>query len=384
MKRILIVEPDDQFATRLFEALVDAGDFSVSSAPTMREACLVIAQEPHDLAFVPVEQGTSLIRSLRSLQRDLRLVAVVPTSDFELPATFRAVVHGTLARPRVGRDVRKVLERAFGARHLPPAMASAEPAEAEGESDNQLRLPELLQSVPLEDEILTALLSKEGALLAHGGTLDEEQATAIARRLAETWEPAHTAQIQFVRLPSRTSDLLLYTRPVGETHLLTLAARPNVLLGKLRRQANRIVDKVGLLINGGSVDAPTPPSPVTRGQSSQEMPEQSSYAIVWRPQKLLDEMLHIPLHRALERIAESNACVLTHLEVDEDLVHVVAACPPGRSSAWAAHVFKQGAEAEIQKQFGMEDTLWETGYYATRSAEPLEKKELNLFLKREG
>lgn len=384
MKRILIVEPDEQFATRLFQALVDAGDFSVSSTPTMREACLVIAQEPHDLAFVPVEQGTSLIRSLRSLQRDLRLVAVVPTSDFELPATFRAVVHGTLARTRVGSDVRTVLERAFGARELPPAVAGTGPAEVEATGDEQLTLLELLQSVSLGDEILTALLSQNEALLAHGGTLDEEQATAIAQRLAETWEPAHTAQIQFVRLPSRTSDLLLYTRPVGETHLLTLAARPNALVGKLRRQANRIADKVGPLVNGAPADAPTRPTPVVRGQRSQEMAEQNSYAIVWRPQEPLDEMLRIPMRRALERIAESNACVLTHLEVEEDLVHVVVACPPGRSSAWAAHIFKQGAEAEIQKQFGMEAPLWKKGYFASESAEPLEQKELNLFLTREG
>ena len=381
MKRILIVEPDEQFATRLFQVLVDVGDFSVSSTPTMREACLVVAQESHDLAFVPVEQGTSLIRSLRSLQRDLRLVVVVPTPDVELPAAFRPVVQGKLARTRVGSDVRTVLERAFGARQLPPVTADRSAAEQEA-VDGGLTLPELLQSVPLDEEVLTALLSQEEALLAHGGTLDEEQASAIARRLAVTWEPSHTAQIQFIRLRSRTSDLLLYTRPVGKEHLLTLAARPNTLVGKLRRQANSIAAKVGPLVNGGLAGAPDRPAPVARRPGGQHVPEQRSYAIVWRPRERLNEMLHIPLRRALERIAAANACVLTHLEVEEDLVHVVTACPPGRSSAWAAHIFKQGAEAEIQKQFGMEAPLWEKGYYASESAEPLGQKELNLFLKR--
>lgn len=392
MKRILIVEPDEGFATRLFQALVDVGDFSVSSTPTMREACLVIAQEPHDLAFIPVEEGTSLVRSLRSLQRDLRLVAVVPTPDFELPTAFRPVVQGTLARTRVGSDVRDVVERAFGARQLPPDTADAKapsdpPPDSKDGEVGELTLLELLQSVPLEEEILTALLSQKATVLAHGGTLDDEQASAIARRLAKTWEAAHTAQIQFIRLPSRASELLLYTRPVGDDHLLTLAARPNALVGKLRRQANSIAAKVVPLVNGGPAGAPKRPAPVARSRSGRqgdrEMPEQRSYAIVWRPREPLSEMLHIPLRRALERIAETNACVLTHLDVDEDLVHVVAACPPGRSSAWVAHVFKQGAEAEIQKQFGMAASLWEKGYYATESADPLEQRELNLFLKRE-
>lgn len=383
MKRILIVEPDEHFATRLFQALVDVGDFSVSSAPTMREACLVIAQEPHDLAFVPVEEGTSLIRSLRSVQRDLRLVAVVPSSGFELPTAYRPVVQGTLARTRVGTDVKPVLERAFGARLKPKEAADLAPAGNDAVPVEELTLLESLQSVPLEDEVLTALLSQQEELLAHGGTLNEEQASFIARRLAETWESAHTAQIQFLRLPSRTNDLLLYTRPVGEHYLLTLAARPNTLVGKLRRQADVIVGTVERLLNGDPAADPERTAPVMRRRSGSEAGEQTSYAIVWRPREPLNEMLYIPLRRALERLAETNACVLTYLDVDEELVHVVVACPPGRTSAWAAHLFKQGAEAEIQKQFGMEANLWEKGYYATESAEPLPQKELNLFLRRE-
>jgi len=384
MKRILIVEPDEQFATRLFQALVDVGDFSVSSTPAMREACLVIAQEPHDLAFVPVEQGTSLIRSLRSLQRDLRLVAVVPAADSDLPTAFRPVVQGTLARTRVGSDVKIVLERAFGAKLQPKETVDLPSAVTDNEPAGELTLLESLQSVPLEDEVLTALLSQQAELLAHGGTLNEEQASAIVRHLAETWEPSHTAQIQFVRLPSRTSDLLIYTCPVGDRHLLTLAARPNTLVGKLRRQANAIAGEVRRLVNGDPSGEPDRSATVARERRGRDMVEQTSYAIVWRPQEPLNEMLHIPLRRALERIAETNACVLTHLDVDEDLIHVVVACPPGRTSAWAAHLFKQGAEAEIQKHFGMEAPLWEKGYHATESAEPLEQKELNLFLRREA
>lgn len=384
MKRILIVEPDEQFATRLFEALVDVGDFSVSSAPTMREACLIIAQEPHDLAFVPVEEGTSLIRSLRRVQRDLRLVAMVPDADAVMPTAFRPVVQGTLVRTRVGADVKGVLERAFGAKLPPKETVDLPVGEGDGEAAGELTLLESLQSFPLADDVLSALLSQEGVLLAHGGTLNEEQAAAVARRLAETWGPDHTAQIQFIRLPTRTSDLLLYTRLLGNGSLLTLVARPNTLVGKIRREADVILDKVAPLVNGGPAGERDRTVPVASARDLTDRPtsDQISYAIVWCPQEPLNEMLQIPLRRALERIAETNACVLTYLNVDADLVHVVAACPPGRSSAWAAHLFKHGAEAEIQKQFGLEAPLWEKGFHATQSAEPLEQKELNLFLNR--
>jgi REP element-mobilizing transposase RayT len=86
------------------------------------------------------------------------------------------------------------------------------------------------------------------------------------------------------------------------------------------------------------------------------------------------------LRRALERLAAANACVLTHTLVRPELVHLVVTCPPGRDSAWAAYLFKNGSEQVIQQQFGVAATLWDKGFYAVESADPLATAELNIFL----
>ena len=110
---------------------------------------------------------------------------------------------------------------------------------------------------------------------------------------------------------------------------------------------------------------------------------QKSYAIVWRPIRPIPKSLHIPLRRAIERLATANACTLGFTSVHEKLIHLVVTCPPGRDSTWAAYLFKNGSEDTIQKEYGVTATLWDTGFYAVESSEPLSEAELNLFLERE-
>ena len=56
---------------------------------------------------------------------------------------------------------------------------------------------------------------------------------------------------------------------------------------------------------------------------------------------------------------------------------------PGRTSRWAAYLFKEGAEKEMQQQFELATELWAKGYYGAESAGPLTDAELNLFLEAE-
>ncbi|MBK9053554.1 MAG: transposase [Chloroflexi bacterium] len=118
---------------------------------------------------------------------------------------------------------------------------------------------------------------------------------------------------------------------------------------------------------------PTPPPP-------QPVRTNHAYAILWRAREPLPDFLHIPLRRALERIAKANACMLTHFDVTEQYVHLVVNCPPGRNGTWAAHLFKNGSERELQTQFQVRTTFWTTGHYATESPDPLPHAELDLFM----
>jgi hypothetical protein len=96
--------------------------------------------------------------------------------------------------------------------------------------------------------------------------------------------------------------------------------------------------------------------------------------------ELLPSHLHIPLRRAISRLAVANACVLTHVQVQVDLVQLVVTVPPGREASWAAYLFKNGSEQTIHQEFELRGSLWETGFYAIESTEPLSEAELNLFL----
>ena len=69
---------------------------------------------------------------------------------------------------------------------------------------------------------------------------------------------------------------------------------------------------------------------------------------------------------------------MTYIAVQTELIHLVVLCPPDRDSAWAAYLFKNGSEATIQQEFGVQDILWETGHYATESSEPLSEAELRI------
>jgi hypothetical protein len=86
------------------------------------------------------------------------------------------------------------------------------------------------------------------------------------------------------------------------------------------------------------------------------------------------------VRRALERIAIANACALTYVDVQAQLIHIVVTCPPGRSSGWAVHMLKSGSDEAIRREYGQTRPLWHVGHYARESNDPLSDAELNIFL----
>ena len=177
-------------------------------------------------------------------------------------------------------------------------------------------------------------------------------------------------------MPARAGDLLLYTHHVMEDYYLTLVALPETPLGELRTEAVRMVVSLKKIVLGRTAPLKLPEADLT-------VDGRPSYSLVWRPVSALPNSLFIPLRRALERLAQANACILTHILVESEFVHVVANCPPGRDSTWAAYLFKNGSEQTIQQQYGVAASLWETGFYAIAATDPLKETELHIFLERD-
>lgn len=385
MKQILIVEPDEHFAGHLFQALLSAGDFQISSAPTVRQACLIVGRQKQNLAFVPLEGLGGTIEALRRLQPDLPLVVTVARTEITVPAPYEDQIQGVLPRPAVALGLDRFLEDVWK-QAVPgrPAEEKKGPGEGLVGTGNGALLP-LLQGTALPETMLAILVSQGAELVAHAGTLSDEQAGRVAERVNQTWEPGLTAQIQFVVLPSRSSDLQLYTRPVGKGLLLTLVAQPETRMEAFRAQAALLARQVAGARGekaGMDAGAVAPAETVTVEGPFPGAGAAKKYALVWRALGPLSAPLRIALRRGLERIAAENDCELHYLTVGEKLVHLVVQCPPGRSSAWAAHLFKRGAETIIQTEFAVKKELWERGYYAAERAEPLSERELDLFLNR--
>lgn len=389
MTRILIFDSDEEAAAELKSAVETHGEHEVLVAPTLREACLVVTQFPHELAFVPRSEAENASQALLSLQPDLAVVAVAFGKEPEQlqPETEGAYAVLTMDEIRenladlLGEEATtEVTETAMAEEESPPETTAVGVESSAPSPLHGLRgLNEALEEAAQRAKILALLLTEDSEVLEQGGSLDEEEARLIASRISETWRPKNSALIQFLRLPSRTSDLLLFTKPLHNEYLVTLVGLPDVGLGQAREIMDELFRRASVerrATTAGDLREPVVTAHVVRPDAL----DKESYALLWQPRKRLPTTLQDAIRKALEPIAEANSCALTYARVEGEVIHIVVSCPSGRNMAWVANIFKRGVEEEIQEQFGIPARLWKKGYYAAHSKAPLSQAELNLFM----
>jgi len=375
IEEILIVEPDHEFAKRLEKGLKKLGPYSVAIAADELEASLLLTRQKRDLAFIPItETDHDSVQALRSIQPDLPLVLLLPTVDFVVPDAYAGKVQASLLKSHLDADLPTVMKK-----------AASQPLIIE--SDDLLRtikspmlettaLLAALQTANLGKLIQTVIFAQKTDLLAHWGELNITQAATVALLAGNKWQAAPASVVlRFVHLAARAGDLLLYTRAVANDYLLTLVAMPEAPLHTLRQETEKLTETLIQILQGKSIAEASASLPTDQPNGNQ-----NSYAIVWRPIRPIPKSLHIPLRRAMERLAAANACILSYANVYEKLVHLVVACPPGQDSARAVYLFKNGSEDIIQREYGIAASLWDTGHYAIESTQPLSEAELNIFL----
>lgn len=373
-KQILILDPDKAFTVRLAQQIRANGFPSVLAAPTIREARYHQARNNIALAFIPISGDEKVIQALRSRQPNLRIVLMTPSPDNRVPELFSGKVQAVLIKSHLEADLPDVLDRAL---NQPLIKGQTKPLSSPKRPDTALLIA-ILQQANLGHLVQTAVFAQKERVLAHWGQLNDTEVAAIALRVGQEWpDDSRNVRVQFKRLPARSGDRLLYSRCVEGAYLLTLVALPETPLTRLRIEADQIADHLAEALHGRDM-FDTPLKAYTHNKQKNH-----TFAIVWRPLKKLPPALEIPLRRALERLAATNGCGLQQVAVQPELIHLVVTCPPGRDSAWAAYLFKNGSEEIIQQEYNVNASLWETGYYATESEEPLSEAELNIFLERE-
>lgn len=377
-KRFLIVEPDRVASDRLVEALTELYGGEVTVARKTKLACQRLSQAPRDLAIIPMLKSDKLVRILRLVQPDLKLVVMVRRKDESIPESYAHLVQGVLPRSYQKPDLARVIDDALG-QPSPVEEDTVEPDDGTGPLLDTASVIGILQQARMGRLIQAAVFSAGTRLLAHWGALEGAQAATVAMVAASEWgDSTHTVRVQFINLPARAGDMLLHTRRVDNVHFLTLVSRPETPLSELRMESDSLL---GSLLEMFAHKKMAETSMLDEDED--EKAETESYAIAWRPVEPLSPALHIPLRRSLARLAATNDCTLIQIEVRPELIHLVVACPPDRDSTWAAYLFKNGSEATIQQEFGLKDSLWEAGYHAIESKDPLSEAELNLFLERE-
>jgi hypothetical protein len=380
IEHILIVEPDRTFADQLVAALKKIGPFTITATADTLEASLLLTRQSRDLAFIPILKGSNVADALRAIQPDLRLVLMAPAANVTMPDDYAGKVQAVLLKSHLETDLATVLDEA----------ASHPLVTEEGGLSPTAELPEMdtaviiaaLQKTDLGRLVQTVVFAHKTDLLAHWGDLNITQAATVALVVGDKWQGGdNTTLVQFIHLAAKAGDLLLYTREVPNPnelvggYLLTLVALPETPLHELRQQSNKLVADLADVLQGKTLTEASAETAVAHANGNQQ-----TYAIVWRPIRPIPKSLHIPLRRAIERLATANGCILTYTSVQEKLVHLVVTAPPERDSAWAAYLFKNGSEDTIQREYGVAASLWDTGYYAIESSQPLSNSELKIFL----
>lgn len=383
MTHILIVDDDQPFALSLQKALRELDNsYTVTAVTTAVEARILLASQPQDVAFVsPTPQG-EMMYALRAIQPDLRLILMIPAPTFAVPDLYTGMVQGLLIRPLLHTDLQNLLAqtlpRRLGqplGRSLTPQPTISRQRQASPPLADNPAVIDVLQKADLGQLVKTAVFTRGSRLIGYWGDLTDTQATAVAQHIGRTWNDGNQrVQIQFLHLPTHSGDLLLYTRYITDQFLLTLVSLPKTPISELHRRADQMADILRDTLAGETI-------PLT--QPVIQASDRKTYALVWRPRTPLSTALHIPLRRIIERLATTNGCLLTYINVQSNLIHVVVNCAPEQSSSWVVLLLKNGTEKAIQQEYGMTSiNLWESGYYAEERERPLRQAELQVFLEK--
>lgn len=365
MEHAIIIDTDISFARQLRQVLSQQRQLKVTVMPTAEDAQSAIMRQPQDWAFVPLENACATAVALQSVQPDIRVIMVLPEPDVAITDECAQVVNGAIAKTRIIEDLATVLETAV----------AGKPLKATPHAPETAVIIAALQRIELDRAISAVVMGQASNYLAHWGDYSNMQARNVASFVGTEWvEIKSRTRLQFLYIEERATDVMLYTRHIIDDYFVTLIASPEASLVELRRQSDHLVDALNTILHGGQLNLDE------SNGTFYEANGHNSFALVWRPVRLMHPNAQSKLISALERLAEANGCVLTHTDVQPEYIHIVVTCPPGRDSTWAATLFKNGSEMTLQQKFKVTTAIWEKGFYATDSTRPLGPSELKLFL----
>ncbi|MFZ0546060.1 MAG: transposase [Candidatus Promineifilaceae bacterium] len=381
MRRVLVLEKDQDTAERLTSALKQNGDLTVSTVPTMRQACILVAQQPQDLAFIPMEEADQLIHSLRAIQSDLKMILTTADPQAQFAPQDKESFQGMVHTGALETELPPLLNESDDSSEQMPATLITEPVWRPGLA----RFQDACQEAGLfadNSPAQMAVLASAEQLIGFSGRGNETQAQAVVELVKQSWQKGQfTAQLQYLQLPDYYDARLIYSRAISGT-VLSLVAEPDTSVTDLRRLADQLAQRLSgpREVSNESTTSRFNALTKSNGIAHEEKTPSATFAIAWRPVKPLPILLQNVVQDCVSTLADENGCQVHHLSVMPTMVHLVIECPLGKTAAWAVFFLKSGINNEIQQQFGVQSSIWRKGFYATESEQPLNEAELNLLL----
>jgi CheY-like chemotaxis protein len=288
MTHILVVDPNEAFATLLREELTRQG-YDISSASTFDEA-LAAARNGGTFALALLDMdleppgAVALAHELRDLQPDLRLMfipligerldpeveetisfqGVLPKPFFlpELPSRIEAALQAPLERapaeveeeeavePEAEVEPATVEEQPTPA----PSLASSEPIiSAKVIAANRREIQRAMKSLTREVGADGVLLTSGDHLAVFAGSLTESEAEVVADAVFQSWATSSEVarilgreQVSFEQSIC-AGEYTLYAQGVDGNVILAVVIRSAAALGLLRHRTRGTADEIALI-----------------------------------------------------------------------------------------------------------------------------------------
>ncbi len=375
MVKILVIETDQQIASRLHVSLQAVSRTQTKIVTSMREARLELTKQHYNLAFIPADTAAQNALGLKVVQPDLSVIVYhfgldesPGDEDLDLFQAVMTLNDLEISLPEIVAQVRW---------NQSDLSLSKYGASQSKELLSQERLSELCRIVKLEGSVQQIILSRGDEFVAHGWVQSNERAQEVLTTINDSWIGGkRTAQVQYMYSSLSDDPVVLYTQLVGRD-LLTLVARRDTPIPELRAQATGLADEMlgisGQLNDIGEV-APTN----LAWQSGRLGQYPSSYAIILWTIDAIPTPIEDLISTSIKRVANENDFSVEYLDIQRDHVQIVVLCHVPRTSSWIVNIIKAGIEQDIQGQYGLAPSLWVTGYYVTETDEPLTGAKLDL------
>lgn len=257
-----------------------------------------------------------------------------------------------------------------------PASNSPTPTEASGHSWPG-SLQHVYRRLNLSRYLEQALLVSGSDVVIGDVNADATLVQATADLVRATWEAVPPrAQILYSSVTEREDPRLVYIKPL-DLYRLALVARNDWSPRVLGQLADELADSL-LGADGRGMASQT----VATETGAAYVPDmkQTTYAIVWRPVEPLPRSLRKFIRESAQRLASNKGLRLHFVGVASDHVHLVVECRAGRTASWVAYLFKKGIEEDITDRYGTSVSLWQKGFLADPSTNPIGGEALLAYL----